>query len=247
MNTSFQAKTLLIYALSILAFFTSCKKVPVHQPAAASILAIKLHQNYLVAAQIDSAFATWQIKGSEQRVRLQLSGDSLTADINSWQEGNGTLTLHIYANKKYRNQYLGQWASSKQVSFQKHTTLDYEGPQSFSDTSWFPRVCLKDQIGHAAVVALRPDDPYFFVNHPGHTFLRLTVDRAYWKTTGGVFLAGEMIWRCTQNCTGVINEDYFKSLPQRIGNTSWNHISIIVFFETDINGGGAVLSLELDI
>lgn len=234
--------------LGLLLSFSSCKKDPIGPPqVVASVLSVKLHQTYLAAAHIDSAFATWKINGSEQKARLQLSGDSLKADINSWQEGNGTITLHIYANKKYSNQYLGQWVSVKQVSFQKHASLHFEGPQSFSDAAWLPRVYLKDQIGHEAVVALRPDDAYFFVKNPGHSFLRLTVDRAYWKTTGGVFLAGEMIWRCTQNCTDVVEEDYFKALPQRIGNALWNHISIIILFETDINGGGSVLTLEQDI
>jgi len=234
--------------LGLLLSFSSCNKGPVCPPVVvASVLSVKLHQAYLPAAQVDSAFATWKINGSEQKVRLQLSGDSLKADINSWQEGNGTLTLHIYANKKYGNQFLGQWVSTKQLSIQKNTFLHYAGPQSFSDAAWFPRVQLRDEIGHEAVVALRPDDAYFFVKNPGHAFLRLTVDRAYWKTGGGVFLAGELIWRCTQNCTDVVNEDYFNSLPQRIGNIPWNHISIIILFETDINGGGPVLSLEQDI
>jgi hypothetical protein len=180
-------------------------------------------------------------------VRLQLSGDSLKADISSWQDGNGTLTLHIYANKKYSNQYLGQWVSGRTVALQKNTSLHYEGPTSFYDIAWTPRVQLKDQIGHEAVIALRPDDAYFFVRNPGHAFLRLTVERVYWKTIGGVFLAGGFVWNCTQNCVDVANEDSFKSLPQRIGNNPWNHISITILFQIDVNGGGSVLSLEHDL
>jgi hypothetical protein len=129
---------------------------------------------------------------------------------------------------------------------QKNTSLHYEGPSSFSDAGWFPRVQLKDQIGHEAVVALRPDDAYFFVRDPGHAVIQLKVGRAYWQTVGGVFFAGGDLWTCTQNCNYVANEEHFKSLPQRIGNKPWNHISITILFETDVNGGGSVLSLEYD-
>jgi hypothetical protein len=239
----------IIYFTSILALlsFSSCKKDPVRQPEAKPpVLSVKLHHDYLGGAQVDSAFATWKINGSEQRLRLQLSGDSLKADISAWQEGSGTVTLHIYANKKYSNQYPGQWVSGRLQAFQKHTSLHFEGPQSFADAAWFPRVHLKDQIGHEAVIALRPDDAYFFVRNPGYAMTRLTVDRAYWKLGGGIFLAGEDIWTCTQNCTDVGNEEYFKSLPQRIGNTPWNHISIVILFETD-NNGGSILWLEHDL
>ena len=235
----------LTVASCLLLLFFSCTKRPICPPeAVASIVSIKLHQDYLAAAQVDSAFATWKINGKEQRVRVERSGDSLKADISSWQDGNGTLTLHIYANKKYSNQYLGQWVSGRTVVIQKNTSLHYEGPSSFYDTVWAPRVQLKDQIGHEAVVALRPDDAYFSVGNPGHTFIQLSVARTYWKTVGGVFFAGGDGWTCTQNCTDVINEEHFKSLPQRIGNHPWNHISITVLFETDVHGGGYVLSLE---
>jgi hypothetical protein len=237
----------LILVLGLLVSFYSCKKEPIRQPeAVASVLSVKLHQDYLSAAQVDSAFATWKINGREQRVQLQLSGDSLKADISSWQDGNGTVTLHIYANKKYRNQYLGQWVLARTVVLQKNTSLHYEGPSSFYDAAWFPRVQLKDQIGHEAVLALRPDDAYFFIRNPGHPFIRLTVERVYWKTVGGVFYAGGYVWSCTQNCTDVANEESFKPLPQRIGNNPWNHISITVLFEIDVNGGGSVLSLECE-
>jgi len=231
--------------LGLLLSFYSCKKDPIRQPeAVVSVLSIKLQQHYLNAAQVDSAFAIWKINGSEQRVRLQLSGDSLKADISSWENGSGTLILHIYTNKKYSNQYLGQWESGRRVIMQKNTSLHYEGPSSFNDVAWFPRVQLKDQVGHEAVVALRPDDAYFFVKNPGHAIIQLRVGRAYWQTVGGVFFAGGDLWTCTQDCNYVANEEHFKSLPQRIGNNPWNHISITILFETDPNGGGYVLSLE---
>lgn len=243
MNYKYTIAGIILSALSVV---TACKKDPVPPPPSPSKaqLSIKLNQPYLTATQVDSAFAIWKTNGLEQRVKLSVSHDSLLAETAVFNEGNGELTLHIFSNKKYSNQYFGEWVSPKQVSVQKTKALSYNGPSSFYDAAWFPRAELKDAIGHHAIIALRPDDAYFVVKDPGHPLVKLTVDRGYWKTTGGIQLAGRDVWQCTSHCTDVINEDFFRSLPQRIGNKPWNHISIVILFEINDNGEGWIISLE---
>lgn len=221
-----------------------CKKDSPDLHTGNKSLSIKLNETYLGAAQIDSAFALWKTKNGEQRIKFRTSNDSLLIDMDQFTEGEGELFFFIYSNKKYSNQYYGQWFAARNAVMLKTKNLNYQGPVSFYDAGWYPRVQLNDAIGHEAIIALRPDDAYFIVKNPGHTLTRLVVDRGYWKTVGGIQLAGRDVWECMANCTGKINNDFFKSLPGRIGNKPWNHISIAILFEINDNGEGWILSLE---
>ncbi|MBL7745572.1 MAG: hypothetical protein JNN00_19025 [Chitinophagaceae bacterium] len=228
----------------VLLVATACKKDPAPPaPPSKALLSVKLDQPYLTTTQVDSAFAIWKTNGQEQRIKLIISNDSLLAETAVFNEGNGELTLHIYSNKKYRNQYPGEWVSHKNISIHKTKAVSYTGPASFYDAAWFPRVDLKDAIGHRAIIALRPDDAYFLVKDPGHALFKLVVARGYWNTTGGVHYIGGNTWECNTQCTGVANEEFFSTLPQRIGNKAWNHISVTILFSTDGNGGW-LLTLE---
>lgn len=234
------------FAIALIVMVAACRKPVTEKPGHTGkpVLSIKLDQPYLTAANADSAIATWTTNGQEQRIRLTLRNDSLLADMNVFNEGNGQLVLHIFSNKKYSNQYFGQWVLKKTVSLKKNKTTAFAGPASFYDAAWFPRVELKDAIGHEAVIALRPDDPYFLVKKPNHDMYQYTVDRSYWKTIGGIAMAGRDIWRCTTGCADTPNEEFFKSLPGRIGTKPWNHLSIAVLFEINDGGEGWVLNLE---
>lgn len=212
-----------------------------------ALLSVKLSQQYLSAARVDSAFATWNLNNQEQRIKMIVRNDSLLTEMTSFNEGNGQLTIHVYSNIKYSNQYFGEFVFRKTVAFQKTQGLSYNGPASFKDAAWFPRVELKDGIGHSAVVALRPDDPYFMVEDPQwHNVYEYVVDRSYWKTVGGIQFAGGNTWKCKNNCADVDNEQFFNDLPARIGSRPWNHISIYVQYSTDPNGGWAI-GMEHDI
>ncbi|MBL7741077.1 MAG: hypothetical protein JNK14_17780 [Chitinophagaceae bacterium] len=232
----------IIFSFVLLAA-AGCRKDPPPPSSVKALLSVKLDQPYLTITQVDSAFAIWKTNGQEQRIKLTISHDSLLTDMNAFNEGNGELTLHIFSNKKYSNQYFGEWVSHKNISIQKTRALGYNGPSSFYDAAWLPRVDLQDAIGHRAIMALRPDDAYFLVKDPGHPLFELVVNREYWKTTGGIQFAGGDTWQCTTQCTDIVNEEFFSSLPQRIGNKPWNHISINILFATDANGGWG-LSLE---
>jgi hypothetical protein len=236
--------TISLLFVSLLLASVGCKKNPeAVSPAKSPVLSVQLTQAYLRGTQVDSAFVNWKTGSTQQRFKMEQRNDSLVVPMNAFIEGNGELTIHIFANKKYSNQYLGQWLLRKTVRLEKTKTTSYTGPASFFDTDWFPRVELKDAIGHEATIALRPDDAYFIVKDPGHPIQQLTVERSYWKTVGGIQLAGREIWQCSSNCTGIANEEHFKTLPQRIGTKPWNHISIVVFFQVDDNSGW-IIDLE---
>jgi len=236
-----------IIFFAVLLFAAACKKDHENPaPADKAILSVKLNNTYLGAAQVDSAFAIWKTNASEQLIKMQVRNDSLITDMGAFNEGSGQLTLQIYSNKKYSNQYYAQSVSRNTISLQKTQSVSFDGPTSFFDAAWFPRIELADAIGHKAVMALRPDDAYFLVKNPGHAITKLTVERAYWNLIGGIQLAGVAVWECYTGCTDVPNDEYFKVLPSRIGDRPWNHISLTVIFEIDPIGGGYILSLEYE-
>lgn len=237
-----------IFISVILFSMPGCRKDRTPAPALPGkpLLSIKLSNTYLIAAQIDSAFAIWTVNNQEQRIRLTLRNDSLFTDMGVFEEGNGLLVIHIFSNKKYRNQYPGQWLMKKTISLQRSVGSSYAGPVSFYDPAWLARVKLIDAIGHSAVVALRPDDPFFIVNTPNHPVVKIKVDRSYWKSSGAIF-AGGALWDCSTGCTGVENTTFFSNLPQRIGSRPWDHIEIFILFQTDNNGGGSVLDLSYNV
>lgn len=210
-------------------------------------LSVKLNQTYLTNTQIDSAFAVWKTNNQQQRIELVLRNDSLIADINSFNEGNGELTLQIFSNKKYYNSFKAEFISKKEWTIQKNKPAAFDAPASFFDNAWLPRVLIKDGIGHEAVVGLKPGDAYFIIKKPPHDYYRLAVDRGYWKTKAGIQLAGRGVWECMENCTGIANEDFFEFLPFRIGTKPWDHISVMVLFQTTDSGEGWVLNFEHDI
>jgi hypothetical protein len=236
-----------IVFFAVLLFTAACKKDHENSaPSDKAILSVKLNNTYLGAAQVDSAFAIWKTNASEQQIKMHISNDSLIADMGAFNEGSGQLTLQIFSNKKYENQYYAQSVSRKTISLQQTQSVSLRGPASFFDTSWFPRIELADAIGHKAVMALRPDDAYFLVKDPGHAVTKLAVERAYWNLVGGIQLVGVAVWECYTGCIDIPNDEYFKVLPSRIGDRQWNHISLTVVFEIDPVGGGYILSLEYE-
>jgi hypothetical protein len=235
-------------AIAAILLSTGCSKEDDNIPAPAnSLLSVKFNQNYLTNAEVDSAYALWNVNGLEQKIKLSISSSSLLAEMKQFNEGTGELTLQIFSNKKYYNSYKGEFTSKNTVTLQKNKAVSFNAPASFFDTAWMPRVLIKDGIGHSALLGLRPDDPFFIVKKPAHDYYRIAVDRGYWKTSGGIQLAGRDVWECNSDCTDVENNDYFKTLPGRIGTKPWNHISVTILFQTNDSGEGWVLNLEHDI
>jgi hypothetical protein len=240
---------LLPFSFICILFITSCKKESIEtRPVAEKAqLTIGLAKNYMPEAKIDSAFATWTVTGHQQKVRLDIRHDSLIADLKLFNPGTGTLVIQIFSKMKF-DQFNCQWVCEKELTITGNKTLAYEGPAGFEDNAWSPRAMLKDGIGHYALVALRPDDPYFYVQNVTANVRKLVVARYYWNISGGVSVIGGKEWECQTGCTdansNVENKQFFKSLPQQIGSRIWNHIEIDILFIDNEWGGGYVLMLN---
>jgi hypothetical protein len=237
-------------AAALLFSMLACKKdPPVITPGNKARLSVKLNSSYLDAAKVDSAFAIWNFSGQQQRIKMLIRNDSLVADIALFQEGNGEITIQVFSNKKFRNQYYSQWIFKKSITITRNREISYNGPASFFDAGWFPRAELVDGIGHKAVIGLRPEDSYFLVKDIPGGLYQLSIDKGFWNTIGGVSLAGRGVWACSTDClaaaTTIENDDFFDFMPERIGNKQWNHISARVFYEMD-DGGGWILELEYE-
>jgi hypothetical protein len=242
-------RTVLYVLLFAIVAGSSCKKPQLEKPAAANpLLSIKLNPQFLGGAKADSVTATWKQGNIEKRINMQIKNDSLVAALDAFTEGQGDLMVRLFSHVKLSNQYFSEWVFKKAIVIEKTKALTYAGPQTFFDAAWLPRVLLKDAIGHEALLGLRPEDPYFLVKDLQQHVLRLSVEKSYWQTKGGVQQAGGGVFTCTAGCLNgsgdVENTQFFHFLPDQIGSRSWNHISLTVLYETDPNGGGWLLTLE---
>ncbi|HEX2845984.1 MAG TPA: hypothetical protein VHN59_05515 [Chitinophagaceae bacterium] len=239
----------ILIAAALLVLGSSCSKTPIppDPEIGAKNLSVELDKSYLGSGLVDSAIAVWDINGQQKRVALSNHNDTLSADINQFEAGSGTLTIQVFSKLKFGNSSLSQWLFTQQVAITQKTGLKIAGPKNFSDLHWKPRVELKDGIGNFAVVALRPDDPYFFVKNLSANLKSIVVARDYWKTGGGVFRVGGGEWKCNTNCTNsngdVENSQFFSFLPAQIGTASWNHIEITILYIMDQWGGGPALMI----
>jgi hypothetical protein len=232
-----------------LTVWCNCTKKPVHpEPEPVNkILSINLDKAYLGSDLVDSAFAIWELNGSQTQFLLEKSNEALTVNINKLQAGSGTLTVKIFSRVKFGVFYSSQWLFSQKASITPNNGIMVEGPKAFSDQQWKPRVELKDAIGHFAVIALRPDDPYFFVKDVPGNLQSIIVARDYWKAGGGVTHVGGGQWECSFGCVNdkghVENTEFFSFLPAQMGSGTWNHVEIAVIYTEDQWGGGPVLSM----
>lgn len=234
------------FAFLLLLISSSCKKDPViSKPITKTLFTIKLDQQYFGSSGVDSAFVTWETNGLSQKILLEKSNDSLIAQMDQFNEGTGKLSLKVFSNKKFRNQYKTQFIGIRDASLQKTKAINFNGPTSLLDMDWKPRVELWDVIGHSAIIGVRPDDPYFLVKDVKAEVIKLTVDKSFWK---GLNMAGQGIFECRSGCSGNIeNSTAFSHLPGQIGSKEWNHIEIYVLYEKSLSGEGWVLSLTHDL
>lgn len=241
----------IIPAVAALLFsLSACKKPVDDTPVGDPILSVKLNAAYLGTANIDSAFAIWEKGNTVQRIEMDVRNDSLLADMKLFNEGDGKLTIQVFSNKKFR-WYNSQWIFKKNIAIQKTKGQHYAGPATFFDAAWFPRAEIKDGIGHSALVGLRPEDSYFLVRDLDDGIVKLEVDKSYWKTIGGIAMAGRGIWECADACLtpneDVEDDDYFDFMSGRIGTKPWNHISIVIRYHINEIGEGWIIDLEYDL
>lgn len=236
----------LLLSLSLLAVLASCRKdkEDTTVPPADAVLLLRFSGTYLQTGQVDSALLQWKEGAQIHQQKFIARNDSLFLLQKDLPAGERDWEIQVFAQKRYANQYQGIWTTRKTLNLQGKQTITVNTPASFTDAGWKPRVHLKDAIGHAAIVALRPDDAYFLISPTTHTTLKYVLERTYWSTIGGPNSIASKTWECSNNCVSQPNESFFTDFVQRIGNRPWNHISLAVVFETDPNGMAWILNLE---
>ena len=119
---------------------------------------------------------------------MNVSHDSLIVNMDLFREATGKMSIEIFSNKKFNNQYYSRWVLKKDASIQKEVSINFNGPSSFFDADWMPRVELTDYVGHDSVLGLRPDDSYFLIKNVQPDVLQLTLKKAIGN------LAAEFKW-----------------------------------------------------
>jgi len=233
--------------------FSSCRKDPPqhHTPPAtekdSTVLAINLNDFYMPANKVDSASAVWEANGIRQQIKLHVGENKLTANLEKFTEGTGQMTMTLYSKLKFGGYAASQWVLEKEMAIDHKMAIVFSAPGNFNDMLWSPRALLKDGVGHSAVVALRPDDPYFLVKDVPANLGKIVVYRGYWNTVNGVRQVAGKEWQCFTNCIdangNIENNEFFSFFPSSIGNRTWNHIEIIILYE-EPNGWGTIIDLN---
>jgi hypothetical protein len=233
-------------ALLIGVAFSACKKdkdepAPL-PPAAVQRIAIKLNTDYLTASNVDSALVIWNVNGQVEEKKMQLSNDTLFIATKDLTEGTGQLYLQVFSNVKLRQRNL-QWEKGMATTVKHKESINVAAPVSYTDPDWFPRVILRDPPALlTAIVALRPEDPYFFMKNIPEGF-KIELERHYTVVPGGAVIVGGGLWKCNTVCTdarGIIeNRTYFSQLPAQINGRKWAMVGVgIGLFGNNNNSGG---------
>lgn len=243
----------IVHLLLVLLLFSSCRKDSQQQPVVppeakdSTVLAVNLNDFYMPAAKVDSAVAVWEVNGTRRQIKLDKADIKLTANLKKFTEGTGKLTLTLYTKMKFGNHSSSQWVLEKEMAINYKTPVVFSAPGNFHDMFWSPRAVLKDGVGRVAVVALRPDDPYFLVKDVPSNVKKIVVYRGYWNTSGGVRLVSGREWECITGCINangsIENKEFFSFFPVAIGNQTWNHIEIIIRYD-EANGWAYLLDLN---
>ena len=219
--------------LFAVAFVTGCRKPPISPlpapPEKKVGIAIKLNSTYLPADKIDSAVVLWEINGKLQQEKMQLSNDTLQINAKQLDKGAGLLTLQVYSNVRLRQRKL-QWEKRWNVTLKADESIAVAAPAGFEDNLWHPRVIMTDPpYSFTAIVALRPDDSYFFMKDVPPGF-KIELERNYVATPGGAVIIGGGLWKCNTVCTdvkGVIeNREFFRPLSERMQGRTYKMVEV---------------------
>ena len=232
-------KTIVPVILACL-FFFSCKKDRDNLSSAALYnLSLQFNDAYMFISRVDSAFATWEVNGTVKQVKLSVKENKLSAPLKDFAEGAGKLKLLIFSNVRFSGVSRSQWEFEQDVEIRHKKEYIYNGPTGFFDPLWKPRVILTSPLGHAAIVALRPDDAYFKILNVGDEVEKVTVHRAYWDLIDKMAVVAEGNWACETGCRdserNIVNKDYFTFFPTLIGNKAWDAIRIELSYRVPVN------------
>lgn len=207
------------------------------KPPAAKELKVVLDNDYMPAAKVDSAFATWEVNGISKTIRLQNQENRLSTSLTNFQQsGSGTLTIQIYSQVQVDGRTT-QWETRLPYTLNQGVDKTLEGPKNIKDPSWNPRAIFK--YGSTAnerfsfIVAIRPNDPYFELKDVKPEYAsRIDLIRSFYKTTGQLVVTRN--WVCSASCLdskgNLVNKDFFQGLPAQLNGKEWSKLRITAYF-----------------
>ena len=229
---------------STLVLLASCKKdadtPTTPQPpgqALAKDLVVNLNSNYLTAAKLDSAIATWEVEGHTQQVKLEMKGNKASASLSRFTHmGTGKLTVQLFTQTKIDNIPL-QWENRFDYTLNRTTALQLAAPVGINDPSWNPRLMYHSEMYEAnflALIAVRPEDTYFELKGVDPNIAsRIEVVRTFFHndTTTLVASKGWAGQRSDLDGQGnFVNRDHFQNLAEEIGGRAWNILKVRASF-----------------
>jgi hypothetical protein len=208
-------------------------------PPAPGNLDVRLAAAYMPADKIDSAIVVWEVNGHSKTVRLQISGDTLRAPLENFTEGNGRMTIQLYTKVKV-NQADLQWEKRWQFQLQHDQPVLLQGPVNYEDKDWMPRVILVEPgIQFIAILALRPEDPYFCLKNLPAGWPYIEMERGYYKIPGGIEYAGYGYYKCNGTCGSEVEDrTFYANMGAMVGTKPWTSLwmGVGLFSKTDPSG-----------
>lgn len=200
-------------------------------------LEIRLAAAYMPADKIDSAIVVWEVNSNSKTVRLKISGDTLRAPLENFTEGNGLMTIQLYTKVKV-NQVDLQWEKRWQFQLQHDQPVILQGPVNYEDKDWMPRVILiEPTIKFIAILAVRPEDPYFRLKNLPAGWPYIEMERGYYKIPGGIEYAGYGYYKCNGTCgSDVEDRTFYANMGAMVGNKTWTSLwmGVGLFSKTDL-------------
>jgi hypothetical protein len=221
------------FAIALLVFFSACKKDDVITGTHSKKVSIQLDHQYVTSQKIDSAILITEWPGLSKRVRLQLNENRLETTLSQFSQTAHKMTVQLFTKTTFNNKPL-QFERDIALAPGVSESLAVNGPVSFTDLKWKPRVIMDytgGGIRYTAIAALRPSDPYFEILHlPASWDRRITVFRGFYKNDFTNMLYGST-WNCGNVCSGnMVNRDAFNHLPSQVDHLDYNKMAIEVAF-----------------
>lgn len=225
-------KKILLATLLLTSFLNGCKKddvVIIPPTVKENVIAVKLDNSYMPASKVDSAIITWELNGQVQQEKMQLSNDSVYANIKKFTKGNGRLGIQLYTKTKLKQQDL-QWERRMELNLKHEESLVWNAPADVNENGWFPRIIMIDApTGFTAIVGIRPADPYFMLKNIPAGF-KIELERGYWVIPGGAISVAHGLWKCNTVCTdsrGIIeNREFFSNLLAATNGREWKMLDV---------------------
>lgn len=229
---------LLVTAVLIL-FFEGCTRSSedITQTPVKGRLKVALSDTYLPAGLIDSAYLIWPTVSGYDSATFRFEGNNLVLETGTLPQEPKNYQFAMVTSAKLGYHKL-KWDKTVTTKFSPSSSITLQGPQSFQDTNWLPRVILNDHSGLIAFSGVRPTDAHFSFFNIDTLWNSIELERTYWNIRGGVHRVAGSVWHGVNvlDKKGLYSNDaFFAILPNQIGMQSWNHLEIFILFSNEGN------------